>query len=130
MSWISRSRCVSDGAAAPGLSPHRLVAQRSAEAFVASDQRDRRHKPSVVGLVSVRGAAIAEKARLVGVSVETEIFEAANSTALRAHANKGVQIEHRTLRIVARSKEPVRIRFGLREGGDKFRPDLIGRLGD
>ena len=100
-------------------------APRSAQA-----KRDRRHQAAVVGLLAMRGAPVAEEARLVGVGVEAEVLEAGDSGPRGALGDIGVEIEHRPPGVDASGEETVRTLVVGFESGDEFRADLVRRLGD
>src|SRR5580658_2611293 len=60
-----------------------------------SIQYDGRDQPAVVRLLAMGSAAVAEEPLLVGVSVERQVLESADSGARRALRDIGVEAEHR-----------------------------------
>src|SRR5271163_1750656 len=84
-----------------------------------SIQYDGRQEPAVVRPLSMGGAAVAEEPLLVGVSVERQVLESADSGARRALRNIGVEAEHRMARLVAWGKVAPRVFACGGEGGDE-----------
>src|SRR5271165_4693718 len=95
-----------------------------------SFQHDRGHEPTVVRLLAMRRAAVAEEPPLVGVGVETEILEAADPRARRALGDKGVEGEHRVASFPAWGEIARRVLARSSESGDELRTNLVGRLAD
>src|SRR5271170_3495614 len=95
-----------------------------------SIQYDGRHQATIVRLLAMGCAAVAEEPLLVGVSVERQVLESADFSPRRALGDISVEVEHRVARLVAWGKVARRVFACGGEGGDELRPNLVGRVAD
>src|SRR5437667_10316534 len=76
------------------------------------------------------GAAVTEKAPLVGVGVEPRIFAAVEAGARRTVGDVGIEIERRMARLAAWREETRRVLAGGGELGEELRTHLVTGFGD